>query len=578
MSVEDDLLPLLAAMPFLDRLEIVAVSGRSRGAVYESIGTLEQAGLAVSIGHASERIPPTRRYCLTASGLRRLAREERMTEDELLRRYPVSEQWRRLLLARLDALGVIYRLAATISDIAYPIGFRWFRAMPMDAAIALPEGRTLAIVRQGQTSDRTAFAKRLWRLREGPRPSAVLLLTPDEIRLRHNRRLVAGAPAITFHALEATAAAAGPRERVWRPPLGSARLGLDEVLAHAKRDGAWPEERSMARASLPRDLPDAAVRNAPGWLLPALLGRTSKRSLDLLSDWPWITPRDLGALLGVSARRVSQLVAPLEDAGLVTRIAGHRLALSDQGLALLARRDRAAVGIARKRWSAAPLDPNGPPDWRNISGRRSRQLLRNMEHTAAVHGFIAVLSRQARNLGWDVVQLDPPHRATRYFRYGDSLRSVHPDAFGVLRRGEAVWPFFLEWERRAVRPVTMAARLAPYLRYYASARPTDDHGVCPLVLVVFEDELAATHFLRVARGEGNRAGVEVPLWVSHEPVLRSEGPLGRAWARLGRELPALAVGGDMHSELDAMDGVDPLKHPRLSHRPSGCRPAAPAAP
>ena len=43
------------------------------------------------------------------------------------------------------------------------------------------------------------------------------------------------------------------------------------------------------------------------------------------------------------------------------------------------------------------------------------------------------------------------------------MRSVHPDAFGILRRDGEVWPFFLDaWERRAVRPVTMAARLAPY--------------------------------------------------------------------------------------------------------------------
>ena len=352
------------------------------------------------------------------------------------------------------------------------------------------------------------------------------------------RRVVQTIPS----ALEAAATCAGPSARVWYVPSGSARLGLNEALAHATRGGAWPEERPLARASLPRDLPDVAARNAPGRLLPALLGPASKRALDLLSDWPWITPRDLGRLLGVSARRVSQLVAPLEDAGLVTRIPGHSLALSDHGLALLARRDRAAVGMARKRWSATPLDPEGPPVWRNISGRRSRQLLRNLEHTAAVHGFIAALSQQAPDLGWDVVQFDPPHRASRYFRYGDVLRSIHPDAFGVLRRGGDAWPFFLEWERRAVRPVTMAARLAPYLRYYASARPTDDHGTRPAVLVVFEDELAASHFLRVARGAMERATVTVPLWVSHQRLLRTEGLPGRSWNTLnGREPTHLLV-------------------------------------
>ena len=137
---------------------------------------------------------------------------------------------------------------------------------------------------------------------------------------------------------------------------------------------------------------------------------------------------------------------------------------------------------------------------------------------------------QARGQRWEVTQLYPPHQASRYFRHDGVLRSVHPDALGVLRRDGRTWPFFLEWERRAVRPVTMAARLAPYLRYYASQRPTDDHGARPAVLVVFDDELAASHFLRVARKEMERAGVEVPLSVSDKSTLGRLGPLGPNWA------------------------------------------------
>ena len=227
-------------MPFLDRLEMVAVSGWSRGAIYGSIEAIEEAGLAASVPHASELIPSTRRYCLTAAGLRRLAREEDVSVDELLRLQPVSEQWRRLLLQRLDAVAAIYRLAAAVSDIAYPIRFRWYRAMPMDAAIALPDGRTVAVVRQGHTADRTAFAKRLWRLREGPRLGAFLLLAPDEVRLRHTARLMAGAPAITFLALERDVVSAGTGLRIWRTPSGSLPLALDEVLSHATPAAAQP--------------------------------------------------------------------------------------------------------------------------------------------------------------------------------------------------------------------------------------------------------------------------------------------------------------------------------------------------
>ena len=136
---------------------------------------------------------------------------------------------------------------------------------------------------------------------------------------------------------------------------------------------------------------------------------------------------------------------------------GRRLTLTDLGLAMLARRDRTAVGLARRRWSAAPTNAG---EWRDVTGRRSRQFLRDMEHTAAVHGFIAALADQACDLGWEIDQIDPSFRASRYFRHFGVRRSIHPDAFGMLRGGGRVWPFFLEWERRAVRPVTMTPGIA----------------------------------------------------------------------------------------------------------------------
>ena len=530
-AVEAALLRGLAAMPLLDRLEAAAVSGWSRGAVYNAAESLERMGLAASVPHAFELIPPTRRYRLTAAGLHRLARAEGMTAEELLRLHPVSEQWRRILLERLDAAAVIYRLASAVSTLAHPIRFRWYRAMPMDAAIALPDGRVIAVVRQGPATDRTGFSKRLRRLRRGMRPAAALLLAPDEARLRHARRLLAGAPFIAYLALERDAASAGAGAPIWRTPSRAAPLDLRTALSHTGPRGPWPHEEPPARASLP---PDPAREADADWMLPTMLKPVEKRALDLISDWPWISPAHLGELLGVNRSRLSEVVARLRTLGLIldTRVEGsRRLAASDRGLAMLARRDRASVGAAKERWSAAVADGRAPRSWRNVSGRRSRQLLRNLEHTSAVHGFIASLARQARSRSRQVVQIDPPRRASRYFRHDRRLRSIHPDAFGVLRRAETLRPFFLEWERRAVRPITMAARLAPYLRYYASQRPADDHGIRPHVLVVFHDELAATHFLRVAREQTAQAGVELPLLVSHRELVQREGPLGRAWLR-----------------------------------------------
>ena len=543
-ACERELLRRLASMPFLDRLEMVVVSGWSRAAVYPVVERLERDGLVGSVPHATPLVPPTRRFCLTAAGVNRLAEGEGMAVDELLRLYPVSGQWRRVLLERLDAAAVVYRLASAVSNAAYPIRFRWYRAMPMDAAIALPDGRVIAVVRQGLAADRTAFSKRTWRLREAPQPSAFLVLAPDETRLRHARRLMAGAPAVAFLALERDAASAGANAPVWRTPSGPAVLDLRTALAHTRPGGAWSKEEPLARASLPEDLAvDGPEQAVPDWLLPTLLKPADKRALDLISDWPWITPAHLEGLLGVKRSMLSRTLVRLTGLGLIVGPVvdgGRRLALADRGLALLARRDRSAVGAARRRWSAAPLDPGASITWRNVSGRRSRQLLRHIEHTQAVHWFAAVLARQARSKGWEIVQIDPPKRASRYFRHDGVLHSIHPDAFGVLRKGEVTKPFFLEWERRAVRPVTMAARLAPYLRYYSSRRPVDDHGAQPAPLVVFDDELAQTHFLRVAREEMARAKVGIPLWVSQRSALAKMGPLGAAWRNPGDWEPAHA--------------------------------------
>ena len=540
--VDGELLRLLADMPFLDRLEAFAVSRWSTGGVYKAVRRLEDAGLAAPVPHATDLTAPTRRFHLTAAGLRRLAQEEGVPVDGLLRSRPVSTQWRRLLLERLDAVAVVYRIAAAVANIHHPIRFRWYRAMPMDAAIALPGGRTVAVVRQGHATDRTGFAKRLWRLGEGPRFGGVLLVVPDETRLRYARRLLTGAYAATaVIAVERDAAAGATADRVWRLPSVNAAIDLRAAIDRMDPRGALPNERPLARVSLPEDpAPDAPGHPVPDYMLPALLKPAEKRVLDILSDWPWIAIDDLAGLLGLVRTRAYEIAAALQGFGLVTRVpaGGRRLTLTDQGLAMLARRDRAAVGGARKRWSAAPTDAG---DWRSVSGRRSRQLLRNMEHTAAVHGFMAALATQARDLGWQTDQLDPPRRASRYFGYFGGMRSVHPDAFGILRRESLVWPFFLEWERRAVRPATMAHRLAPYLRYYSSHRPTDDHGAEPAVLVVFDDDIAQTHFLRVAQREMDRLRVAVPLLVSHRGLLEREGPLGRAWLAPGGFEPVNAL-------------------------------------
>ena len=540
---ERETLSVLASCPFIDRLELADISGSSRSAVYEAVSGLEDRGFIAYVPHAADLIPPTRRYRLTGKGLSGLTEAEGSNPvsstgqalHDLLRSRPVSVQWLRLLMDRLDALAVVYRLASTVAGVAYPVSLRLYRASPLDAAMTLPDGKTVGIIRQGHAADRTGFSRRLWKLSEGARPGTVLVLASDEVRLRHARKLLAPTPVEALLALERDAALAGPEDRVWRPAASGPAADLRNTLRQLSPGGELPVEAPPSKADMPgHDAPDS------GHALPVLLSPAEKRALDLIFDWPWMLRAELASLMAVSGRRASQIVNPLEGFGLVTRpIDGSgRLALTDRGVTLLARRDRTSVAVARRRWSVAPVDADAPYGWRNVSGGRSRQLLRNIEHTGAVHAFVAALARQAHALGWEVVQIDPPRSASRHFRHEGGTRSVNPDAFGVLRRGPVSWPFFLEWERRAVRPSTMATRIAPYLRYYSSHTPIDDHGARPSVLIVFDDDIAATNFLRVARDEMDRSGVGVPLWVSHSAVIDALGPLGRAWRSPGDWEPA----------------------------------------
>ena len=509
-----DILRQLAETPFLGRGEISPMTGWSNSEAYRAADRLEDLGLVGAVPHATELLSRTERYYMTAAGVEELARLAGKPVEAILRGYPVSAQWQNLLMERLDAFAAIYRVAVLIADYYPPTRMRWYRADALDASITLGDGRTIGIIRQGQMSDRSSFAKRLGRLRDGPMPGGIIVLTQDEIRRRHTRRMLFTERVPTFVGVESDAVFAGPDDRIWQMPSGNAKVDIDAALRQASTLGSLPVEPHLMKVDTPTDLNnDVPLDNVHPRHLPAALYPADKRALNLIGDWPGINYPTLRRLMEISPSRLSQIMGRLRTTGLIQHLSldGRRVALSDLGLGLLARRDRASVGTARQRWSVMPVDPALPLDWENVSGRRVRQLLRNSEHTDAVHRFLADTVERARGDGWENIQLDPPHRASRYFRHNGSVRAINPDAFVMMKRGREVKAFFLEWERRAVRPSTMRERLAPYLRYYSTDRPRDDHGFTPEVLIVVEDEVTAANFRKVAREEMAGARVTIPI-------------------------------------------------------------------
>ena len=179
------------ACPFVDRLEAVAFSGWSRGGVYKAAGRLEESGLLSSITsrHRPSCHPPGG-FMSPRVGLYQLAQAARHSNGQSVTRKSrirplaanpprASRRSSRHLPSRLRHCR--NRLPGTVPDgtapcrwtqpSLYPTGARW----PSCDRAGRPTG-----------PDSPSDCGGSWK---GSRFGGILLLVPDEVRLRHARRL-----------------------------------------------------------------------------------------------------------------------------------------------------------------------------------------------------------------------------------------------------------------------------------------------------------------------------------------------------------------------------------------------------
>ena len=545
-------LKLLAQLPFLDRGELDAVAGWSDGDSLDAVSYLKEREWLTEVQHSTRLISSTYRFYLNAAGVHALSSHAGVDIEKTLRTHRVSREWRDILLGRLDGLAMIYRLIRAVSRTSAPEEVRLYRSHPLDATIVLPDGVTLGVIRQGRTTSNSAFTKRLHRLFKEPLPSGLLIVASDPVRLRHlgNVGPLRYTSVPVYLTLEENAAVAGPKCPVWRPLEHSGHLSLDQAMSEPMPAGPVPDEKEAKLASLPDELPTGDIdehlgEHCPIQLLPVTLEPREKEVMDTLAEWSWLSSADLRGLMNIrTTPRLSQLTRRLRALGLlhVSRAGGRvRLNLSDRGFGPLALRDRTSHRDLKKRLSVEARKPKAGRNWENVSGSVSRQLLRHLTHTEAVHRFVAALASGARSQGITVIQLDPPSRASRYFRDGSTGRSVLPDAFSLLGRADRKCALFLEYERRSVHASTMPDKLGPYLAYYSTSGPEDDHDVIPLILFVFETEAKARRFLDVARRKVRETGTHLPLWVCSDDLLYPGGPLRPVWRSPHRDEPGSPV-------------------------------------
>ncbi len=545
----EEALLLLCATPLATVDELSRFGRVPASTLRDRLGKLTDRGLVDSVPHhlGSLGPHPKRRYFPTERGIVAGGRIEHGTE-RFLSEYPVSRRWFRLLAERLDAVAVLYGVAAMIADAdphKDPVRVDHYRSGPYDMLLTLSGGRSIGLIRQGATLPTSNLRYRLRsveRLTSGDRPSVTLVLThADQATRRAIRSL--GDPSehrSTLVTTEGELLAGDHTGAVWQqcgsglsenlPVRIDADTSLAGILAWMERllDSSHSFHRDRPKAN-PDDLYPSSVKAAmpepKKQLTPALsvqLARAEKDALDLLDAWPLCAREQLAELMGgVTLRRVNQVIRSLREHDLV-REDDSLLMLTDEGLTCMARRDRAAVGLTLDRWSAEP-SYSTPSVY---AGTALRALASQTRHHAGVVGFAAALSAEvARSPDHDLFDLLPTSRSSIGYRYDWTTYAIHPDASFTLEYKGRWRPFLLEFERRATTPKRIPKRLKSYRRYFLSDWAERDHGGRPPhVLFVFESPSSESAFLDIADTVKG-----VPIITSNTDTLTEHGILGDAW-------------------------------------------------
>ena len=547
-SLEDALL-LLCAAPLATVDELARFGRVPASTLRERLDRLAKRGLVDSVAHHLGVLGsrPQRRYFPTDKGVT-AAGAATQGRQHMLTSYPLSRQWFRLLAERLDAVTVLYRVAAMIAD-ADPkqeeVRVDHHRHGPYDLLVTLSGGLTVGVVRQGPmlpTSNLRYRLRSIEHLPSNERPFLTLVVTHADQATRRAIRAL-GDPTErrrTFVATEGELLAGDHTGVVWQqcgyglgqdPPVEvSPETSLADILPWAdgllasshqsRRGNPGPYADALYSANVQAAMPEPARHLASA--LAVQLSRAEKQVLDLLATWPLCSREQLAGLMGgVTLRRVNQALRPLREHQLV-READSRLTLTDRGLTCLARRDRAAVGLTLDHWTAQPAVSNPSV----YAGTALRALASQPRHHCGVINFTASLAAEvARSPDHDLFDLLPTHRSSIGYRRGRTNYMIHPDAsFTLEYKGEWL-PFLLEFERRATTPKRIPRRLASYRRYFASGWAERDHGGRrPGVLFVFETPESEAAFLDVADGiEG------LDVITANVETLAEHGILGKAW-------------------------------------------------
>ena len=556
-ELEDTLL-LVCATPLATASELSRLGRVPTSTLKARLRKLSKLGLVDSVSHRCVALGPRpqRRHFPTKKGIIVVASFTHGT-DHMLESYPVSRRWFQLLAERLDSVAVLYHTAAKVAA-AYPhkkpLRVDLYRQGPYDMLVTFSKTKAIGIMRQGLSLPTANFRYRIRSmemLTDGRKHTVTLVLAhSDQASRRAVRTLGDFTPhRRTFVATEPDLLAGDHRSMVWQqcgeghnnilPVKIEPNLSLATIVPwmgqvreatefYQRATGQTPPNPESLYTSHQRvTMPEPAEQLNSS--LSVQLTAAEKQALDLLGSWPLCTKKQLAGLMGgVTRRRANQVLRSLTKRSLVWS-EGKRHVLTDDGLRYLARRDRASVNMVLRRWSAR-RDERENGDAATYHGSSLRTMATQMDHHDAVTGFAAALTAEAaRSEAYEVFDLQPTSRSTIGYKHNDTNYVLHPDAAFILGRWGYTRDCLLEFERRAITPKRIRAKLLSYRRYYLSGWSDRDHGGYePLVLFVFENHKSERAFLRVAAGINTS-----PLLTSNNELINRRGVLGDVWCTSG---------------------------------------------
>ena len=356
------ILQSLSRMPFIDSAELALIIGEPHTTVHRALTSLLVDGIVGRVSHGTAHLPSSRRYYLTARGIREAVQLlDFDTPSDFVRAYPVSREWLALLIRRMDAVASVYRLAASLSSGVDGLRsyVEFHRKGRFDATITLHDGRSFGVVRQGLALRRRSLYERLRAIAEynyTRRPDTILVLTPSVWEQRLTTRFSMELNLEdSYVGVESRDTLKRRDFHVWQKTSGlfsGSYYTLDFVSSQGGTGGALhTESPERKRASIPN--PERMVQAAPTFGVSP----SEKRILDMVTDHPMMPRGHLACWLGVSEGRISQMMHSLVDTwGLVERRGKRgdtRYTLSAEGIRYITHRDRAQLPTTGGIWSTA---------------------------------------------------------------------------------------------------------------------------------------------------------------------------------------------------------------------------------